>query len=183
MRASQKGRSAHIPWSNREINALHAHYPSADWVAIQRAIPNRTRDAILQMGQVHKIKRLKRSKTFWTGPEKERLRKLWPFAPWPEILSAIPRHPKMSIARMASFLGVKRDAARRSPYPIIRELRKIRRERGFRQDILAEQLGSHRIQIAKWERGEQVPRLRTFFDWVQALDLQLTLTTVSPADR
>jgi DNA-binding XRE family transcriptional regulator len=164
-------------WTKTDIGTLCKLYPGEHWNKIKAALPGRTRASIQVKAIELRIKRHRDGKTPWTGPEKATLRELWPSAPWKTILAALPRHPKPAIAKMGSTLGVRRDTARRSPYPIIRELRRARQE-AMEQDILAEILGTHRVQIAKWERGEVVPRLRMFFDWVEALGYQLRLDRV-----
>lgn len=164
-------------WSEKEIKVLQRLYPSADWLELHAALPSRTLAAIHWMARAQNVKRLKNGKTFWTNPEKSTLKQLWPNAPWGALCKALPRHSRGAIARMAPTLGVRRDTARKSPYPIIRELREIRRQREIRQDVLADQIGTSPIQIAKWERGEHVPRLRALFDWAQALDCKIALTS------
>lgn len=125
-------------------------------------------------GSRYKVKRVHRS---WTGAEITILRDLYPHASWPELCAALPRHPQASIAKYANGLGLSRDKAKaKSPYFIVQELRRLRRAQKLDQIILADKLGTHRIQIAKWERGECVPRLRMFFDWVQALGYELKLS-------
>jgi transcriptional regulator with XRE-family HTH domain len=77
---------------------------------------------------------------------------------------------------MASTMKLRRDpSTKQSPYRLIRTLRETRRRNGLTQERLAEKLGAHCVQIAKWERGEQMPRLRTFFDWVEAMGFRLEL--------
>lgn len=164
-------------WTTEEIDLLKRLYPGASWEGLLNAFPGRTLCAIRVQAVTLQIKRTKNGKTYWNGYEKKILREIYLRAPWSAICEQIPRHPRGSIAKMANVMGLKRDAYRQSPYPIIRELRTIRQDRKLEQSKLARKLGSHQVQIAKWERGEHVPRLRTFFDWVEALGLRLKIET------
>lgn len=168
-------------WSEQEIGSLRRLYPMASWVGLFSALPGRSRASIHEAAKALEIRRLKKRQTFWTMAEKNLLKKLYPRSTWPELIEALPRHPRASIAKMASMLGARRaDAcASASPYKLIRELRKIRRDRGLRQVDLAEVIGTQCVQIAKWETGECVPRTRTLFDWVQALGYRLELVSLA----
>lgn len=79
-------------WSEREIDILRQLYPDALWVKIRRALPSRTMAACHAMAQVQKIKRLRRGKTFWTGAEKQMLKRLWPSASWEEPMISLGKY-------------------------------------------------------------------------------------------
>jgi DNA-binding transcriptional regulator YiaG len=172
-------------WSEQEVGTLRRLYPMAPWVGLLAALPGRSRHSIHEMAKYLEIRRLKKRQTWWTAAEKNMLAKLYPRSTWPELIEALPRHPRASIAKMASMLRLRRaDAcANASPYKIIRLLRKIRREKGLTQIDLAPIVGTLHVQIAKWETGECVPRTRTLFDWVQALGYRLELVALASAER
>ena len=165
-------------WTPEELELVRLIYPAEKWPAILKQFPGRTQAAIRNQAISQGIKRLRNSRTPWTGAEKMALRRLWPRAPWSEILDTIPRHPQPAIGRMASQMGLRRDpSTKQSKHRLIWTLRETRRKNGMTQERLAEILGSHAVQIAKWERGEQMPRLLSFFDWVQAMGFRLELQT------
>lgn len=168
-----------VPWSEQELMTLKQLYPVAHWNELNAAFRQRTKASVQVKAIELGIARTKNAKTPWTGAEKLMLRNLYDRSSWDEICAAIPRHARPAIAKMANTMSLRRDTAQRSPYPIIRELRAQRRALDIEQQVLAKILGSHKVQIAKWERGELVPRLRTFFDWVEALGFRLELHQVS----
>lgn len=163
-------------WSEDELIALRKFYPLGRWPAIRKALPSRTKAAIRCQAIALGISNERNPRIFWTGAENALLRKFYPMGSWDQICKAIPRHHKTAIAKQANSIGLKRDrATKKSRHKIIRQLRELRRERGIQQRYLAETIGSHTVQLAKWERGEQLPRLLSFFDWVNALGYQIRL--------
>jgi DNA-binding transcriptional regulator YiaG len=163
-------------WTDQEIAALRHFYPLGRWPAIRKALPGRTIAAIRCQAVTLGVKNTRNPRTAWHGSERQLLQKLYPSAPWPALLAALPRHHKTAIVKQANDLGFKRDGAKKqSRHNIIRELRQLRRARGIKQSVLAGTIGSHTVQLAKWERGEQLPRLLGFFDWINALGLQIRL--------
>lgn len=165
-------------WSTKDVERLGRLYPSAPWVGLLAAFPGRTKSSIQQGAQQRDLRRIKNGKWPWTGPEKEKLKKMWPRATWDELRTAFSDRTDMALAKQANALGVRRDYGQQSPYPIIRQLRQIRRAKNIKQAKLGRKVGSHAVQIAKWERGEYVPRTRTLFDWVEALGYELRLHEV-----
>lgn len=166
-------------WTDREIDRLRHLYPTAPWPNLLKAFPSRTKFAIQVQAIKFRIKRKINARTHWTGPEKNLLAKLYPVASWSEICGAMPRHPKKSIVKMANSLKIRRDhAKKRSVYPVIQKLREIRRDSNIDQLILADIVGCHRVQISYWERGDKVPRLRSFFDWIEALGYRIDLVPI-----
>lgn len=163
-------------WTQAELDTVHQIYPAGRWSQILQALPGRSKASIRCQVIARGIKRAKNSRTAWTGAEIVTLRKLYPLAPWPEICAAIPRHPQSAIAKQANMRGLKRDGATKyAKHGIIRELRAIRRSQGIPAAHLADRIGAHRVQLAKWERGEQLPRFQSFLDWVEALGLRIEL--------
>lgn len=165
------------PWTEKELLIVRTLYPTAKWPPLLKALPGRSKASIRCQVISLGIKRERNSRTPWTGAENMLLRKLYPSASWPDIVRAIPRHPQTAIARQASTLKLKRDGAKKKANAsIIRELRAYRRTLNIPSDHLADRIGTHRVQLSRWERGEQLPRLQSFFDWVEALGLQLHLS-------
>ena len=164
-------------WTQEELDRLRRLYPGASWDGLRNAFPGRTRASMQVQAISLNIKRLRDGRTLWRQSEKDRLCALYPRAPWDKICESLPRHPRSAIAKMANALGLRRDASVHSKFPVIQQLRAIRRERGISQNELAGEIGTHAVQIAKWERGENMPRTRTLFDWIEALDLKIALTT------
>lgn len=163
-------------WSQQELDHVRRLYPDYAWSGIIPALPKRSKAAIrckvFELG----LKRKWASRTPWTGAEIAILRKLYPNAPWSQICKAIPRHPKPAIGKMATSLKIGRDRAmKQSRFAIVRELRAARRASGLRQDVLAKLVGTLPVQIAKWERGETVPRFASFLDWAEALGYRVEL--------
>lgn len=163
-------------WTQAELDAVRSVYPIGTWKQILDALPGRTKASIRCQVISQGIKRTRNPRVSWTGAEYLIVRKLYPLAPWPTICAALPRHHQSAIAKQANMLGLKRDGAtRQSRIAIIRELRATRRRLGISSENLANRLGSHRVQLAKWERGEQMPRLQSFFDWIEALGFRIEL--------
>ena len=55
-----------------------------------------------------------------------------------------------------------------------KKIRRLRREKGWRQIDLAEQSGVHEVHISDLERGTREPGLRTLSRIASALDITLT---------
>lgn len=88
-------------------------------------------------------------------------------------------HRWPTISRKACEIKVKRDPARRvSRYRLMRELREARRAAGIKQTAIAALVGTHSVQIAKWERGETVPRFASFIDWAEAVGFRVELVRI-----
>lgn len=168
-----------LPWSAQEIDALRRTYPVRSWNLVLASVPGRTKAAVRCKVISLDIRKEKNSRVSWLGSELALVRKLYPRAPWPEICAAIPRHAQSAIAKQANSMNLARDrATKRSRFAIIQELRSERQRRKIPQAALAQLIGSHTVQLANWERGQQMPRLRSFFDWVQALEFRLLLERV-----
>jgi DNA-binding XRE family transcriptional regulator len=164
------------PWTAEELELVRLIYPVEKWSNILKQFPGRTQAAIRNQVISQGIKRVYNSRTPWTGAERVILQRLWPHGSWAELLVGIPRHPQPAIAKMAAQMKLRRDpSAKQSRHSIIRTLRETRRKNGMTQERLAELVGSHCVQIAKWERGEQLPRLQSFFDWIEAMGFRLEL--------
>jgi len=119
--------------------------------------------------------------TVWTATENVTLAKLWAFAPKPEIMAKIPRHPSwIAIAKHASYLGLKRhpEANSRSTKkidPLFVALRRAREAKNWTRQDLAHKLGYHPVQIARWELGDIVPPWRAVTVWAKALGKRIVL--------
>jgi DNA-binding transcriptional regulator YiaG len=168
-----------FPWNGEEIEAIRGLYPSTVWPIVLKALPGRSKAAVrckvIELG----IKKTKGSKIPWTGAERMKLRELYPKTPWPEIEAALPRHAKTAISKQANMLKLRRDSAGTvSRYALFRELRVIRRRRGLTQVALGRVVGVHPVQIAKWERGETVPRMQNLIDWIEGLGYRLSLAPI-----
>ncbi len=66
---------------------------------------------------------------------------------------------------------------RGKPYPIVTQLRAVRKSQGLRLDVLAEIIGYHWVTVSRWERGERLPSFQALHDWSQALGVNPTVTT------
>lgn len=169
-----------LHWTAEEIERVKALYPSTSWPLLLRQFPGRTKASIRNQAIALGVNKIKGSRASWHGSEYVALRKLYPHASWKEICAAIPRHPPTAIAKQANLLGLKRDrAAKKSRYRLIRELREIRRNSAEPRASVARRIGIHVVQLAKWERGEQHPRIAGFFDWIDALGYRLELRKVA----
>jgi hypothetical protein len=166
-------------WTSQEDAELLRIYPTAQWRFLLRAFPDRTREGITQHAQFLEISRELNARNAWTGAEKKLLAALYPTASRERIIGALPRHSKWgTIVKMANTMGLKREfdvVAKHQRHPIVRKLRASRRERGILLVDLSRKIGAHPVQLARWESGQQMPRLRSFFDWVQALNFELVL--------
>jgi DNA-binding transcriptional regulator YiaG len=163
-------------WSQEELAALRELYPLGRWPALKKALPGRTVAAVRNMAISLEIRNERNPRVAWTGAEKHLLTRLYPSGSWKSICAAIPRHHQSAIAKQGNLMGLKRDGStKKSRFNVIRELRELRRSKGIQQRYLAKSIGSHTVQLAKWERGEQLPRLASFFDWVQALGYKIRL--------
>jgi DNA-binding transcriptional regulator YiaG len=163
-------------WTQEELETVSRLYPVTPWPALLKALPGRTKAAIRCQVISRDIRKQTNSRTSWTGTECAILTKMYPREPWSKICAAIPRHPQGSIGKQANAMKLKRDGAKaESRVLLIRELRKRRREMGIPVTHLANRIGVHRVQLSKWERGEQLPRLRGLFDWVGALGFRLEI--------
>jgi transcriptional regulator with XRE-family HTH domain len=60
------------------------------------------------------------------------------------------------------------DAARRLPPPPMRKT--IRKAAGVSLDRLAEELGVHRVTVARWENGSRQPRRKALVAYAELLD-------------
>jgi HTH-type transcriptional regulator/antitoxin HipB len=115
-------------------------------------------------------------RTAWMRSERTLLRQLYPSAYQEAIEKALPRHPWMSICRMASTMGVKRPKAKvTSAIEVIRDLRAARERRGITRKELAAKLGIHPQFIATWERGVGTPRFSNLIKWCGALGVALRI--------
>lgn len=164
-------------WSAAEIDLLRQHYPCSTWKVMRAALPGRTRSAISCRATTLSIKRDCAGRVAWTCVETALLRRLYPKATWDEICKAIPRHRHGAIAKQATTMKLRRDPARmKSKYRLIRELRQIRRNIGMTNARLATSIGIHPVQLARWERGVQLPRTRGLFDWIESLGCELIVS-------
>jgi len=112
----------------------------------------------------------------WMRSEKELLRRLYPSTYQEEIERQLPRHPWMSIARMASTMGLKRPRSKvTSAIEVIRDLRAARERRGITRKELASKLGIHPQFITTWERGPGTPRFSNLIKWCGALGVSLRI--------
>jgi hypothetical protein len=79
------------PWTAEELELVRLMYPVEKWPALLKQFPGRSKAAIRNQVISKGIKRLRNSRTPWTGAERMALARLWPRATWPQILEAIPR--------------------------------------------------------------------------------------------
>lgn len=168
-------------WSVDEIGRLHALYPyEPRWKKLLPQFPGRSKAAIRCKVQTLDIHRATNSRVPWLSSEKIALRKLWPSAKWPEISAAIPRHSKSAIGKQASSMKIVRTdkAKQQSRYSIIRDLRAIRKASGASAGSMAVLIGTHWVRLQRWESEYDVPRLASFFDWVEALGYRLRLERI-----
>lgn len=114
----------------------------------------------------------------WLCTEEAMLRRLYenPNVSWAEIVAAIPRHPRLAISRHASGMGLRRRRKSKQPKDgVLAALWQRRVELNMTRADLAEHTGYHKVQIARWERGEDHPRFRALMDWAQSLGLEITV--------
>lgn len=121
--------------------------------------------------------------TAWRIEEKVKLRQLWPFSSWSEILKLIPRHTRAAISRQAGSMKLKRHAEANSKRgknidPLFLALRTAREAKGLTRKQLAKKLGYHHIQIARWELGDDTPAWRALKLWVESVDRVLIVQDV-----
>ncbi len=64
---------------------------------------------------------------------------------------------------------------RKIRYPIVKELRSIRRLKHMQQLDVGIAAGYHWQSIGYWERGERMPSIPALEDWAQALGYRLKL--------
>ncbi len=64
---------------------------------------------------------------------------------------------------------------RKIRYPIVGELRAIRRLRHRDQKDVGDAAGYHWQSIGYWERGERMPSIPALDDWAQALGYKLKM--------
>jgi len=115
-------------------------------------------------------------RTPWLRSEKQTLRQLYPCAYEEAIKQALPRHPWMSIMKMASSMGLKRPRAKvTSAIEVIRDLRAARERRGLTRKEVAHKLGIHPQFLTGWERGSNVPRFSNLIKWCGALGVVLRI--------
>lgn len=161
-------------WSEQELATLERVYRGATWEGIRNAIPKRTTRAIQQMASGRDIPRGRQRP--WTEPMKRRLKQLYAGATWGVLLAEFAPHTGDAIASKARELGLTRPRqGKTSRHRIVRQLRARRIARRIRQKVLAHKIGVDAHRLSNWERGQVVPRLRLFFDWVEALDAELTI--------
>jgi transposase-like protein/DNA-binding XRE family transcriptional regulator len=121
--------------------------------------------------------------TAWRIEEKVKLRQLWPFAPWHEILQLIPRHTRYAISHQASKMKLKRHPEANSRRdknvdPLFLALRTARELKGLTRKQIAKKLGYHHIQIARWELGDDTPAWRALKLWVESVDRVLIVSDI-----
>lgn len=95
-------------WTQREIGVCRSLHP--DFILMGRRLPRRTEGAIREM--CRRLGLTEPSKP-WTAAERTRLRRLYPSAPWPIILSEFPGRTRQAIIQKAHRWKLSRD---RKPY-------------------------------------------------------------------
>ncbi len=120
----------------------------------------------------------------WSVAEMASMQERYETASRAEIEELFPGRSWMAIQKCAGKLGlVRRKPKALAVYPILRELRAVRRQRRIKTEVLAERIGIGSSNLCQWETAHTVPRFRTFLDWVQALDLRIELVPQSQAKR
>jgi hypothetical protein len=163
-------------WSAEELEALERIFPLGDRKALGSALPSRSISAIRQKARLNGVVWGKR-RSRWTYAEERLLKEKYPHSSWSVLCKSFPKRTRETIARKAVDLGLRRVKREYnpSPYPIIRELRALRQQRKIPLSVLAHKIGCHKIQLTRWETGDQMPRARSLFDWAQSLGATVTL--------
>lgn len=164
-------------WDAKEDHRLRVLYPAGSWHDLRAALPHRSQSAMEQRAARLGVERQAGRKPAWTGAEVKRLRELFGVASWPEIAEAIPRHSTSAAKNKAAQLGLRRPPRTKlqSRYPLVRELRAIRRDQRMSMGDLAETIGGPKTSVQRWELGLNVPRLPMLLDWAQALGFRIRL--------
>lgn len=119
-----------------------------------------------------------RRRCAWTPAENALLERLWPYAARDVIEAALPTRNWEAIGKRAADRKILRTRQSRSKRadtvdPFFLELREIRESRRIHRKQLADKIGHHYIQIAKWELGETVPRWLALRDWLAGLNVKI----------
>jgi len=110
-------------WTDDEYRILSEKYPSADWTVIGRALPGRTRAAIMIVAHRLGLRRLRED--LWSSEEEDRLRQAWvpPHPDVPAIASSLNRTARAVVAKAHELGLAQRPKGRRSPPPAGRRRR------------------------------------------------------------
>lgn len=65
---------------------------------------------------------------------------------------------------------------RRTPHPLVAQLKAERQARGLSQEAVARRIGTTRALVSLWETGQGTPGLFNTIAYAAALDYTLTLT-------
>jgi transcriptional regulator with XRE-family HTH domain len=71
--------------------------------------------------------------------------------------------------------------SRRTPHPIVAQLRADREDRGWSQAALARRIGVGTSTVQTWEDGSRQPVLRHLLAYARALGRRVTLTPIEEA--
>lgn len=171
-----RGRAFQTTWTDEEIATLRKSFGAVkrkkDWAAI---LPAHSWSAIVQKARTLGL----RKKFGWTVQEIDVLRANYETMPWDELHKLLPRREWANVQKKASALGLKRNVHKdASPFRIIRDLRRVRRDRGILCEDLAEKFGVYGSMISAWEcatRNKSAPTLKSLIDWAGALGFDLVL--------
>lgn len=167
----------HNPWSTAEIEILRAHFGVKKAEGFVHLLPGRTVRGIHQKARDLGIV-VKRS---WTAPEIIILKQNWGSRSKGELAALLPHRKWDNISKKASSLRLKRRGRvpkTLSPLAIIRELRRVRLERGIEIEPLAASFNVYGSAVSAWETGmrnKSVPSLRSLMAWADALGFELWL--------
>lgn len=62
---------------------------------------------------------------------------------------------------------------KRSPHPVMIQLRQIRRARKLTQTEIAKRIGVETPSICHWEKGSKLPLMFNFLCWTEALGVEI----------
>lgn len=160
-------------WTDEEIARLREVFGKTKGKkALAALFPARTWAGVVQKGRLLGLRR----KEYWTREEEALLIQLYSRTPKAEILARLPRRRWQSIERKASELRVKRDRLESySSFALVKELRRVRRQRDLTADGLAQKFHSYGSALNNWESGRRTPTLPVLLRWAEALNLELVL--------
>lgn len=117
----------------------------------------------------------------WSTEEMDRLLALYPSASPEELVAAFPGKKLGAIKRHACAIGIRRKHLRpvveaNGRHAIFKKLEEIRITKGMTRVELADIVGYHHSNLARWERGDDEPRWTSLLDWLDALNCDIYVT-------
>lgn len=104
MGQAKRPETVNVPWTERELEILRAHYGSGAWITrVQALLPGRTKGAIGI--QAHKMG--VRESLNWSPEEIEMLREYYPY-PGSDVAKKLPHRTVAAIKNQARRLGIKK---------------------------------------------------------------------------